>query len=196
MGGSRRFSVHQSLGGASVADVLMWKNSGASIAVLMSCSIFWLMFERGGYNFLTFVANVLLLLVVILFLWAKSALLLNRPLPPIPELEVSEESLMGAADVVRVWINKALLIAKEIAVHRNLRLLVQVVLVLWFISFIGSFFSLITLLYLGVLLCLSVPLVYDKYQERIEDKLVAVISNVQAQYRKIPLSLSKDKKTQ
>lgn len=46
--------------------------------MLSSATTLWYLFERAGYNFLSFVANVILLLVVILFLWAKAANLLNR----------------------------------------------------------------------------------------------------------------------
>lgn len=62
----------------SVADVLLWRKRCGSIALLVSSTSLWILFERAGYNPLTFVANVLLLLVVILFFWAKSASLLNR----------------------------------------------------------------------------------------------------------------------
>lgn len=61
-----------------VADVLLWKKWCGGVVILTSATALWYLFERAGYNFLSFVANVLLLLVVILFFWAKSATLLNR----------------------------------------------------------------------------------------------------------------------
>jgi len=61
-----------------VADVLLWKRWYASVGVLVSATTLWILFEKAGYNLLSFVANVLFLLVVILFFWAKSASLLNR----------------------------------------------------------------------------------------------------------------------
>ena len=61
-----------------VADVLLWKKWYGGVVVLISASTLWFLFERAGYNLLSFVANVLFLLVVILFFWAKSASLLNR----------------------------------------------------------------------------------------------------------------------
>lgn len=62
----------------AVADFLLWKRWCAAAVVLVSATSFWFLFERAGYNLLSFVANVVLLLVVILFLWAKSASILNR----------------------------------------------------------------------------------------------------------------------
>lgn len=52
----------------------------------------------------------------------------SRPLPPIPDLEVHEESVVKAADMMRVWINHVLMIAHDIAIGGNLKLFVKV----WF----------------------------------------------------------------
>ena len=62
----------------AVADVLLWKNWIGSVIVLVSSTVFWILFKIAGYNLLQFIANVLLLLVTILFFWAKSASILNR----------------------------------------------------------------------------------------------------------------------
>ncbi|KAF1860783.1 hypothetical protein Lal_00000196 [Lupinus albus] len=185
MAESNRISVHHSLGGGFVADVLLWKNWCGGVAVLVSSSALWYLFEHAGYNFLSFVANVMLLLVVILFLWAKAANLLNRPLPPLPDLEISEETIAKVADAMQIRINRALSIAHDIAIERNLLLSLQVSGALWVISYIGSLFNFLTLIYIGVLLSLSVPLLYDKYQDQIDEKLYLLHGIIQTQYRKI-----------
>lgn len=199
---SRRISVHQALGGGSVADLLLWRRWHGGVVVLVSASIMWFLFERAGYNFLSFVANVLLLLVVILFFWAKSASLLNRPLPPLPNLEINEKTVVQVADEMRVWVNHALMIARDIAIGRNLILFIKVAVGLWLVSYIGSFFNFLTLVYFGVLLSLSVPVLYEKYQGHIDEKLCVTHKIIQTQYRKIdenvlrriPTSLIKEKK--
>ncbi|KAK4407091.1 Reticulon-like protein B10 [Sesamum angolense] len=95
------------------------------------------------------------------------------PLPPIPNLEVTEEIVLMAADETRVWVNYALSIAHDIAIGGNLRLFFQLAVGLWIVSCIGSLFDFLTLIYLGVLLCLSLPILYEKYQIPIDDKLTA-----------------------
>ncbi|WVY96646.1 hypothetical protein V8G54_028797 [Vigna mungo] len=147
MGDSQRISVHRLLGQGLVADVVLWKNWRGAAALLVSSSTLWYLFERAGYNFLSFVANVFLLLVLILFFWAKAANLLNRPLPPLPDLEISEETVARVADAVQIWMNRALTVAHDIAIERNLLLCLQVVGGLWAISFIGSLFNFLTLIY-------------------------------------------------
>ncbi|XP_022763444.1 reticulon-like protein B11 isoform X2 [Durio zibethinus] len=197
-----RTSVHQALGGGKVADVLLWRKWSGGVVLLVSATTLWYLFERAGYNFLSFVANVLLLLVVILFFWAKSASLLNRPLPPLPNLEISEKTVGRVADELQVWINYVLSIAHDIAIGRNLKLFLKVAVGLWLVSYIGSLFNFLTLVYVGVILSLSVPLIYDKYQHHIDEKLSVTHRIIQTQYRKIdetvlrklPLPSNKEKK--
>ncbi|KAJ8763547.1 hypothetical protein K2173_002430 [Erythroxylum novogranatense] len=200
----RRFNVYQALGGGSVADVLLWRRWVGSVIVLLGATGLWLLFERGGYNLLSFVANVLFLLVVVLFLWAKSASLLNRPLPPVPNLEIPEETVAKAADVIQVYANYTLSIARDIAIGRNLKLFAQVASALWLASYIGSLCNFLTLVYIGVLFTLSVPVLYDKYQHHIDEKLSLAHGIVHTQYRKledillrnIPFPSNKEKKTE
>lgn len=49
-----------------------------------------------------------------------------RPLPPIPELDISEESVLIAAEEMQVWINHAFSLAHEIAIDGNLKTLIAV----------------------------------------------------------------------
>ncbi|KAH9695363.1 reticulon-like protein B11 [Citrus sinensis] len=228
-----RISVHQALGGGSVADVLLWRKRCGGVVLLGSSTILWFLFERAGYNCLSFVSNVLLLLVAILFFWGKSASLLNRPLPPLPDLEISDQSVVKVADEIQVWVNHALSIARDIAMGRNLSRFLQVVrysyffmlitrennlrrfflmrgfdhqvaFLLWVVSYVGSVFNFLTLVYIGVLLSLSVPVLYEKFQDHIDEKLCKIQRVIQMQYRKIdesllkkiPLPQNKQKKTQ
>ncbi|KAF2294628.1 hypothetical protein GH714_013937 [Hevea brasiliensis] len=110
----------------------------------------------------------------------------------LPDLEISEETIVKAADVLQLYANHALSIAREIAIGRNLKMFLQVAFGLWVAS------------YIGVLLSLSVPVLYDKYQHRIDEKLSVTHRIIQTQYRKIdesllkkiPLPSSKEKKIQ
>ncbi|GFQ08656.1 reticulon-like protein b11 [Phtheirospermum japonicum] len=200
----RRCSVHLALGGGAVADVFLWKKWYRSSVLLVSSTFIWFLFVRAGYNLLSFISNALFLLAVILFFWAKSASLLNRPPPPLPSLELSEEIVVKAADEMRVWVNYALSIAHDIAIGGNLRLFGQLAIGLWVISIIGSFFDFLTLVYIGVLLCLSLPILYDKHQDVIDEKLNAAYKVAQIQFHiieeklqnYIPLPSNKEKKTQ
>ncbi|GMI83685.1 hypothetical protein like AT3G19460 [Hibiscus trionum] len=180
-----RISVHQALGAGLVADVLLWRKWCGGVVILASATAFWCLFELATYSIVSFVANVLLLLVVILFFWAKSASLLNRPLPPLPNLEISERNAGKIAKELQVWVNYALSIAHDITLGQDLKLFLKVTVGLWFVSYIGSFFNFLTFIYIGIVLSLSVPMLYDKYQHHVDEKLSVTHKIMQAQYRKI-----------
>ncbi|CAN0846316.1 Reticulon-like protein B11 [Linum grandiflorum] len=195
----RPISVHQLL----VADVLLWRRLGGSLTLLLASTTAWILFEKAGYSLLTFVANVLFLLVAILFLWAKSASLLNRPLPPIPDLEITEETIDKVAQVLQVYVNHVLAIGSDIAVGRNSKLFLQVAFTLWAVSYLGSICGFLTFVYIGILLSLSIPVLYDKYQHQIDEKILVAQTILEAQLRKIddllkklPLPSNKEKKVQ
>ncbi|XP_028223878.1 reticulon-like protein B11 [Glycine soja] len=160
---SNRISVHRILGEGLLADVVLWKNWRGAVAVLVSATALWYLFERAGYNFLSFIANVMLLLVVIFFL-GQSCSTLNRPLPPLPDLEISKETIARVADALQIWLNLALSVAHDIAIEKNFLLCLQVVGVLWVISYIHSLFNFLTLIFISVLLSLSLVVLYDKDQ--------------------------------
>ncbi|XP_042481846.1 reticulon-like protein B11 [Macadamia integrifolia] len=187
----RRKSVHQALGGSAIADALLWKRWSVGAFLLVTATSCWFLFEWAGYSPLSLVSNVLLLLVVILFFWAKSASLLNRPLPPLPDLEVSDDFVGKAADVARLWMNRILEVAHDISLGGDVKLFLQVVFGLWMISYIGSLFSFLSLVYIGILVSLTLPALYDKYQDHVDDKLSKTHKVLLSHYRKIDNILSK-----
>ncbi|KAG8066636.1 hypothetical protein GUJ93_ZPchr0004g39882 [Zizania palustris] len=170
MATSRR-SLHALLGGGAVADVLLWRRRKASAASVAGATAVWFLFERAGYSLPSVVANALLLLVVVLFSWSKSASLLNRPLPPLPKLELSDAVVEKAADQALVWINRVLGVGHDIAIKRDKSIFINVILILWAVSYIGMFFSFLTLIYIGVMFSLLVPPLYEKYQDHVDEKI-------------------------
>jgi hypothetical protein len=57
--------------------------------------------------------------------------------------------------------------------------------VLWTVSFVGNFLNFLTILYLGVVLSLLIPFLYERYQDLIDEKLSLTHRVIQTQYRKI-----------
>lgn len=67
-----------------------------------------------------------------------------RPLPPLPNLEVSDVSVEKAADRALVWINRVLAVGHDIAIKRDRKVFIQVCLFLWDSQFLSHY-------------CISVP---------------------------------------
>ncbi|KAG0483579.1 hypothetical protein HPP92_011663 [Vanilla planifolia] len=164
----RQRSVNQIIGGGKIADVILWKCWGVSVVVIVVATVAWLVFELSGLSFLTITSDVLLILIVLRFIWANSCGMLNKSLKPLPELLLSEEMVNNTAASFRVKVNNMLLVAHDIAVGKDFRSFFQVVIFLWLFSLMGSLFSFVTLSYIGTLLLITLPALYNKYEERVD----------------------------
>ncbi|KAH6798388.1 Reticulon family protein [Perilla frutescens var. frutescens] len=165
---NRQRSIHQILGGGVVADVMLWRRRDLTVGILTVTLAAWMMFEISGYTLLSFTSNVLLLLFTILFLWAKSAAILNRPAPPLPHFHLSEETANEASTIIHDYINTVLSASEDIALGRDSKMFVRVGLMLLTISVIGSLTSFLILGYMSLVLVLTVPAVYERYETQID----------------------------
>ncbi|KAF5737215.1 reticulon-like protein B12 isoform X1 [Tripterygium wilfordii] len=216
---NRQRTVHEILGGGLVADVILWRQKNVTMGILLGTLAAWLVFERSGYTLLSLVSSVLLLLASILFFWSKSAEILNRPAPPLPELHLSEEMVNEAAAFFRVHLNALLSVSQDIALGRNSNLYFKVATYLLVISVIGSLTDFLTLGYIskyhclvincvdeciyiskehlfpllnyyfcsfvaGLVIILTVPLLYERYEDRIDEFVVMGYRKLQHLYLK------------
>ncbi|XP_018675410.2 reticulon-like protein B12 isoform X2 [Musa acuminata AAA Group] len=152
----------------TVADVILWRRKNVTIAILLGALASWLVFEVVGYTLLSLVSNVLLLLISILFLWAKAAEVLNRPPPPMPEMHLSEEMIYEAAVLFRFHVNKVLSAFNDIVQGKDPKLFYTVALCLWLISMVGGLTDMLTLGYTSIAIILTVPALYEKYEDGLD----------------------------
>ncbi|XP_058183045.1 reticulon-like protein B16 [Rhododendron vialii] len=194
-------TVHQMMGGGRAADVILWKRRHVSFGIIVVATVAWLLFERSGVSLLSICSDVLLILVVLLFIRANYAASKNKQPQTLPELVLSEEMVNNAAASFRVKINYALLVAHDITLGKDFRLFFKVVICLWLLSAIGSVLSFFTLAYIGTILSITIPALYNRYQDHI-DRFAGLIHQQMSHHYKIvdenvisriPRSLSKDK---
>lgn len=152
----------------SVADVMLWRRKDLTVGILLVTLSAWVVFEISGYTLLSLVSSVLLLLIVILFLWAKSAALLNRPAPPLPELFIPEETVNEVGAIIRNHVNFLLSASHDIAMGKDPRMFFKVAGCLCLISFIGGLTDFLTLAYTGLVIVLTIPALYERYEDHID----------------------------
>ncbi|CAH2080498.1 unnamed protein product [Thlaspi arvense] len=165
----------------TVADVMLWRRKNLTLGILVVTLAAWVMFEKSGYTLLSFVSSVLLLLLTILFLWAKSAAILNRqqlisclfciytrPAPPLPDVYLSEEVVNDIAALIRDHTNKFLSTSKDIALGKDTRMFFKIAACLWLISVAGGLTDFLTLGYTSLFIVLTVPALYEKYEDSID----------------------------
>ncbi|CAH9088926.1 unnamed protein product [Cuscuta epithymum] len=182
---NRQRSLHQILGGGLVADVILWRRKNVSEGILAITLFSWVVFERSGYTLLSLTSSVFLLLLGILFLWAKSAAVLKRPAPPIPHLHISEERVKEAAMFICGHINTLLSAFEDIAMGRDTMLFINVGSVLLLVSVIGVMTDFLTLGYTGVAIMLTLPALYEKYEDRIDKYVRMTYGKLQSFYLKL-----------
>ncbi|XP_047164062.1 reticulon-like protein B12 [Vigna umbellata] len=165
---NRQRTLHEILGGGQVADLILWRRKNQTMGILLVTLAVWVVFERSGYTLLSLVSNVFLLLIVILFLWAKSAAILNRPAPPLPQLHLSEEIANEVTAFIRTRVNDLLSVSQDIALGKDSKLFLKVAAYLWLISIIGGFTDFLTLAYTSLFIVLTAPAIYERYEEYID----------------------------
>lgn len=182
---NRQRSLHQIFGGGKAADAFLWHDKFMSAGILGGATIVYLVIEYSGCTLLTIISNLLLVTLGVLFAWSNAAHFLNRSPPPLPNLHVSEEAANSLALALRVEINKVLVIARDVALGKDFKLFLKVMGILWGLSIVSGWFHVLTLLYLGVLISHTIPVVYETYEDQIELYAKQGYEQAQKHYKKI-----------
>lgn len=203
----REKPVHKVFGGGKPADLLLWKDKKVSGGILGGVSVVWFLFEVMEYHLLTLVCHSLILSLAILFLWSNASKFINKSPPKIPEAAIPEKPLLEIVSALRIEINQGLACVRDIASGKDLKKFLSVIAGLWFVSIISNCYSFLTLVYLLVVLLFSVPVAYDKYEDKIDPLAEKAWIEIKKQYAvldakvlcKIPKSMKelkelKDKK--
>ncbi|KAL1824071.1 hypothetical protein ACET3Z_010849 [Daucus carota] len=155
-------------GGSAPADIFLWRNKKITAGVLGFATAIWVLFELLEYHFLTLVCHVLILALTSVFLWSNASTLFKRSPPTIPEVRLPEDVALGVASALRIEINGALAFLHGIAAGKDVKKFVIVIAGLWVFSVIGNCCNLLTLFYISFLLLHTVPVVYEKYEVKID----------------------------
>ncbi|CAN1300492.1 Reticulon-like protein B1, partial [Linum perenne] len=173
----RERPVHKVLGGGKPADVFLWRNKKISTGVLGGATAAWVLFELLEYHLLTLVCHGLILALAVLFLWSNACTFINKSPPRIPEVHIPEDPVLQLVSALRIEINRGLGSIRDIASGKELKKFLVVIAGLWFLSIVGSWCNFLTLFYIGNLLGLlcsvfvllhTVPVIYEKYEDKVD----------------------------
>jgi len=171
-------SVHHVLGGGKSADVLLWRNKKISSSVLGVATLAWVFFEWLDYHLLTIASFALVLGMAVQLAW--SALASN-----VPRLEVPEELFADAGRAAGAQVNRALGALQDISCGRDLRRFHIVIAVFFATAVVGSFCNLLTVIYIGFVCAHTLPVLYEKYQDQVDEFLCNMLGLLQNQYQKL-----------
>ncbi|CAN6222409.1 unnamed protein product [Urochloa humidicola] len=177
-GGQRnKKSLHHVLGGGKSADVLLWRNKKISSSVLGVATLVWVFFEWLDYHLLTIVSFVVVLGMAVQFAYSMFA---------------------NAGRAAGEQVNKALGALQDISCGRDLKRFLMVIAVFFAAAIVGSFCNFLTVIYIGFVCAHTLPVLYEKYQDQVDEFLYNILGLVQNQYKKLDkgvLSKGKFKKS-
>ncbi|KAL1532750.1 Reticulon-like protein B2 [Salvia divinorum] len=197
----REKPVHKVLGGGKPADVFLWRDKKVSAGVLGGATAAYVLFDVLEYHFLTLLCHGLMLGLVGLFLWSSANTFIKKSAPHIPQVIIPEEPVMKCASSLRIEINRGFAVLRDIASGKDLKKFLSVIAGLWVLSLVGGCYDFLTLLYTITVTAFSVPILYEKYEDKVDFYGEKALAELKKQYAvfdaivlsKIPRAL-KDKK--
>ncbi|KAH7279138.1 hypothetical protein KP509_37G007000 [Ceratopteris richardii] len=162
----REKSVHELLGAGKTADILLWRDKKVSACILAIVTTLYVVFEWLGWHLLPVLSIGSLVVLGILFLWSNLASLIKRSPPNVPFTQVSEDKAIHLAQVLRDQVNLLIDVLRDVVLGKDIKLFVEVELSLWFLSLIGKWADFLTLAYLYVLILLTVPVLYERHENK------------------------------
>ncbi|WVZ14837.1 hypothetical protein V8G54_012403 [Vigna mungo] len=196
--------IHQVLGGGKVADILLWRDRNLSAALLGGMTVIWFLFEIVEYNFVTLLCHISITTMLVLFIWSTAADIFKWKPPQIPDIILQESFFQSLAYILHRRFNQLLPMLLHISCGIDLPIFLLNIVSLYIFSVIGSYFSFVNLLYIGFLCVHTLPIVYERYEEEINNWVSDIIIVLRKNYRsfkknylnRIPRGPVKPKKTQ
>ncbi|KAM7504828.1 hypothetical protein LguiB_003732 [Lonicera macranthoides] len=178
----REQPVHKLLGGGKTADIFLWRNKKITAGVLSVATALWVLFELLEYHLLTLLCHIQIVALAIIFLWSKLSTLINKAPLQIPELQISDGTAIGVASALRIEIKNALEILRDIASGTDVKKFLAVVAGLWVLSVVGSWCNFLTLFYISFVLLHTVPVLYEKYEGKVDSFAEKTERKIKKQY--------------
>ncbi|KAL6286990.1 hypothetical protein ACE6H2_011380 [Prunus campanulata] len=181
----RQKPVHHLLGGGKSADVLLWRNKKISASVLTGATFIWVLFEWLNYHLLTLVGFALVLVMLAQFLWSNFSGIISRSPSEVPRLVLPDKLFVNIAISIGHEINRALEFIQDVALGGNLKQFLIVVASLWVAAVIGSWCNFLTVLYIGFVAAHTLPVLYERYEDQVDNFAYQVLGQLQHNYRKL-----------
>ncbi|KAK2657384.1 hypothetical protein Ddye_010441 [Dipteronia dyeriana] len=147
--------------------VVFWRRKNLSLMVLVLATATWVLLDVYQFNFITIVSWAAISIVAMLFLWGNLLRLLGKKPPDLPGLEMSEQSTIEVANSCRGIVEEAVRWMIHVSVEREWFVFAEVVGGILSLSYIGTFTDLLTFLYIGIVMGMTAPLIYVKYDDKI-----------------------------
>ncbi|KAK6127680.1 hypothetical protein DH2020_038596 [Rehmannia glutinosa] len=198
----RQRPIHAALGGGKVADVVLWRDSRVSAAILIGIAAIWFLFEVVEYNLVTLLCHLIITTMLVIFIWSSGAEFFNWNPPNIRRIILQDSTSRDVASSLHRKCNQILSNFLYVASGHDPKVFLLTIVSLWVISVIGSSISSLNLLFFGLLCLETLPFIYEKYEDEVDHLAYKLNRRMKKMYnklieadilRKIPRGPIKDK---
>lgn len=156
-----------------VEDLILWRNPSRTGIVFGAINLAYMLLAWSNWNFISILANLVVLTVLGTFVWANVAHFINRPGVPMPAVlnGVSDSQVKSYAEKATVYVNKTLAFVRRVWTGQEPVLTGQVAGAAYLVAKVSSWFSLLGFGYMVALLAFSVPKLYEYKKDEIDDLL-------------------------
>ncbi|OIT31886.1 PREDICTED: reticulon-like protein B9 [Nicotiana attenuata] len=198
----RQRPIHSVLGGGRVADILLWRDKRFSAAILIAVAVMWFLFEVVDYTFVTLLCHVSITTMLIVFIWSAGADIFGWTPPSIPKDILQDTTFEDVASILHKKFNNFLSIFHFVACGNDAKLFFLAIISLYILSVFGNYISTLNLLFFGLLCVETLPFLYEKYEEEVDDIAYKLKRQMRKMCRKfnadflgkIPRGTSKERK--
>ncbi|POO02728.1 Reticulon [Trema orientale] len=152
----------------TMRDIFLWRKKKLSLLLLLVSTATWVLLQVYQFNLVTLLSWVAMFIVVSLFLWGNLLRLLGKEPPDLSRVEITEESALRLAMTLRTWTEEAIRWMFRVGAESDWLTFALTVGGLWLLSQVGNYFDFLTLLYLGIVMGMTVPVIYVKYEDNIK----------------------------
>ncbi|KAK7302009.1 hypothetical protein RJT34_12887 [Clitoria ternatea] len=183
----RRRPLRVLLGSGKIADIILWRDKHTSASILVGVTFIWLLFKRMDYTLLSFICDSLILLLAVLFLWTHLTSFFDISPPKSSAFVLRERLLVNTALSMTRILNRLLMTFGALASGQDLKKFLLVTVTLGVASVLSNWLTAATLFYIGTVLLLIVPAVYERHGgvvDVIAEKALFELKNMYAQFMK------------
>lgn len=152
-----------------VRDVILWRKKSCSVVALLAATAIWMAVDVYGLTFITLFSWIAMFVIAFMFLWSNIHMLLGKEPLDLSRMHISDESVVEVGTKFRDSVEKSLRFLFSVSTEKEWFIFAGTLASLGLISVVASHFDLLTLLYTGVVMGLTVPVVCLKYEDRIKD---------------------------
>jgi len=165
--------------------------------------ILFLLLSLTCYSFISVVSTFAMSLLAVSFLYRIGMTIVNavqktsaeHPLKNLLEekIEFSEDTVKQISEHMRTTFNRKVKEAQQLFLIEDFVASLKFGVMLWLVSYIGSWFSMLTLFILGITGIFSLPIAYELYQKEVDQALDVAKAKIGEVYKlvesKLPASL-------